>query len=190
MHEKARDGDQREAERTLGCPVRFRCRRNMLRFPESMLRSAPAGANAAIAEQIERYSAALLARVTSDKVQDRVADVIRALLVEGVRPDRRIVARRMHTSERSLRRALLREATSLRRVRDRVLAETSRALLSNESLKVEAVGQSVGYADAASFSRAFTRWAGHSPARYRERLGKVGNLRDRRGRARNQHVHA
>jgi AraC-like DNA-binding protein len=169
-----RVGDQGEIERLFGCPVRFERRRNVLRFPASMLKCAPAAANSAISEQIRRYTAALLARIASDRIQDRAADVIRALLVEGIRAERRIVARRLNMSQRTLQRALQQEGTSFKVVRDRVRAETSEALLSNQALKVEAVAQSVGFAETASFSRAFTRWSGFSPARYRERLGPKG----------------
>src|SRR5262245_50576820 len=59
-------GRQEDAERAFGCPVRFGCRRNVVRFPIEALRRSPAGANSAISEQIHRYASALLARVTSD----------------------------------------------------------------------------------------------------------------------------
>jgi AraC-like DNA-binding protein len=70
-------------------------------------------------------------------------------------------------SERTLQRRLREEGTSFKAVRDRVREETSRALLSNASLKVEAVGRSVGFSEGSAFSKAFTRWAGRSPARFR-----------------------
>lgn len=172
-----RVGEQEEAERAFGCPVHFGRRRNVLRFPISMLTRAPAVANPAIAEQVRSYTAALHARVTSGKLQDRVADAIRALLDDGIRADRFIVARRLNMSERTLRRRLHDEETTLKIVRDRVRAETARALLSNPSLKVEAVAQCVGFTEAASFSRAFARWSGCSPARYRARLGQKRKIR-------------
>jgi AraC-like DNA-binding protein len=163
-------GGQDEARRMFGCPVRFGSRRNVLRFPVTSLGGAPAGANTAIAEQINKYAAALLARVASGRLQDLAADTIRTLLVDGIRLDQRIVAQRLNMSERTLKRRLRQEATTFRAVRDRVRAETAQALLSNQSLKVGAVAQSVGFVETASFTRAFSRWTGDSPARYRERL--------------------
>jgi AraC-like DNA-binding protein len=174
-----RVGEQEEAERAFGCPVRFGCRRNVLRFPVSMLTRVTATANPAIAEQVRNYTAALHARVTSGKLQDRVAAAIRALLDDSGRIDRFIVARRLNMSERTLRRRLREEGTTLRIVRDQVRAETSMALLSNLSLKVEAVAKCIGFTEAASFSRAFSRWSGCSPARYRAQLGP--NRKKRRG---------
>ncbi len=167
-------GDRAEAERAFGCPVRFGFKRSVLRFPTSALKRTPAGSNAAIAAQIKSYSAALLSRVTSDRAEDRAADVIRMLLVDGIRPDRDIVARRLFMSERTLKRRLQDEGTTFKEVRDRVRVETAQALLSNRALKVESVARSVGFAETASFSKAFARWAGVSPARYREGLPARG----------------
>ena len=163
-------GDRHEAERAFGCPVRFGARRSVLRFPTSALKRTPAGSNPAIAAQIRSYTAALLARVTSDRARDHAADVIRVLLMDGIRPDRDIVARRLFMSERTLKRRLQDEGTTFKEVRDRVRVETAQALLSNRALKVEAIARSVGFAETASFSKAFARWSGRSPARYRESL--------------------
>jgi AraC-like DNA-binding protein len=180
-------GDRVEAERAFGCPVRFGVKRSVLRFPIAALRRTPTGSNAAIAAQIKSYSSALLSRVTSDRTVDRVADVIRTLLVDGIRPDRDIVARRLFTSERTLKRRLQDEGTTFKEVRDRVRVETAQALLSNRALKVESVARSVGFAETASFSKAFARWSGVSPARYREGLparGVFGGTTPRPGRGR------
>lgn len=174
-------GDPRESERVFGCPVRFGVRRSVLRFPTAALRRVPVASNPAVAAQIKSYTAALLARVTSDRFADRAADIIRMLLLDGVRPDRHLVARRLFMSERTLKRRLQEERTTFRSVRDRIRVETAQALLSNHSLKVEAVARSVGFAETASFSKAFARWSGCSPVRYRARLsGRRGNGSARR----------
>ena len=157
---------------TFGCPVRFARRHNTLRFPDSTLDSVPAAANSAIAEQIQKYTSALFAKITSTSVHDRVTDAIRAQLVAGIPPDRAAVARRLHVSERTLQRQLEQESTTFKVLRDGVRSELSRALLANRALKVEAIAQSVGFAEAASFSKAFTRWSGHPPTRYREQLDR------------------
>ena len=173
----ARSGSQDEAERTLGCPVRFGAPRNVLRFPDATLRSAPTAANPAIAEQVVRYTESLMSRLSMNTIADHAAAAVRRLLVEGRRPDRPVVASRLHMSERTLQRRLREEGTSFKAVRDRVREETSRALLSNASLKVEAVGWSVGFAEGSSFSKAFTRWAGRSPARFRALVTRTPRLR-------------
>lgn len=163
-------GPPGEAARIFGCPVSFDCARNALCFPESTLAGVPAAANAAIAEEIRKYTAAIFQQVTASSAADRVADAIRAMLIAGLPADRAAVARRLHVSERTLQRQLELEATRFKIVRDRVRGELSRALLSNRTLKVETIALSLGFAEVASFSKAFSRWSGDSPSRYRERL--------------------
>ena len=161
-------GEPGETARVFGCPVRFGAKRNILRFPDSMLDTVPVAANAWISEQIQQFAAAVLARLTTGSVRDRAVDAIRALLASGLTVDRRGVARRLHMSERTLQRHLDREDVTFRDLRDTVRSELARALLANRALKVETVALTVGFAGIASFSKAFSRWSGHSPARFRE----------------------
>jgi AraC-like DNA-binding protein len=170
-------GERGEWERALGCPVRFEARRSVLRFPAAALERAPVAANRAVAAQIKRYNAALLARVTSEKIGDRTADVVRMLLLDGLRVDRTLVARRLGMSERTLKRRLNQEGTTFKTLRDGVRVETAQALLMNRELKVEAVARSIGFNGTAAFSKAFVRWSGCSPVRYRDRLTHRGAVR-------------
>ncbi|MGH7894404.1 MAG: AraC family transcriptional regulator [Candidatus Binatia bacterium] len=166
----ARSG-QEETARVFGCPVQFGRPDNRLVLPRHALDAASHFANPLIAEQIEKFAAALAVRMAPlATLREQVADVTRMLLASGVRADRTTVARRLHVSTRTLQRGLEGEHTTFRAVRDAVLWEVVAALLSNPSIKVEAVALSVGFADGAAFSTAFRRWAGCPPARYRARL--------------------
>ena len=98
------------------------------------------------------------------------ASTAAASFFSGDQVDRAAVARRLHMSERTLQRQLEQESTTFKVLRDGVRSELSRALLANRALKVEAIAQSVGFAEAASFSKAFARWSGHPPTHYREQL--------------------
>jgi AraC-like DNA-binding protein len=164
-------GPRHEEARAFGCPVRFAQRDNGLVFPAEELQAASRLANPLIAEQIEKFAAALLSQVTPPlTLSERVADVARVLLAGGMRADRAAVARRLGTSYRTLQRSLVNEETTFKAVRDAVLWEVVEALLSNPALKVEAVGLSAGFGDAAAFSKAFKRRTGCSPTQYRQRL--------------------
>src|SRR5262249_23492709 len=66
------------------------------------------------------------------------------------------------------------ERTTFRAVHDSVLRELVEALLSNPTLKLDAVAHSVGFGDLAAFSKAFRRWTGCTPARYRAQLAGSG----------------
>ena len=73
-------------------------------------------------------------------------------------------------SAATLIRRLARGRTTFKAVRDTALWEVVEALMSNPALKIEAIGLSIGFSDAAAFSRAVKRRAGCSPLFYRRRL--------------------
>jgi AraC-like DNA-binding protein len=75
-------------------------------------------------------------------------------------------------SDATLIRRLAEEHTSFKEVRDAVLWETVDALLSNPSLKIEAIALSVGFADGAAFAEAMRRREGCSPSVHRARLAR------------------
>jgi AraC-like DNA-binding protein len=167
-----------EASRAFGAPVRFAAADNRLMFPVRELASPSRLANPQVADQLTKLAAALAAQVTPfASLQDRVAQTARALLAAGVRPHRAVVARRLGMSQRSLQRGLEAEGTTFRAVHDSVLRELVEALLSNPTLKLDAVAHSVGFGDLAAFSKAFRRWTGCTPARYRAQLAGSGGKR-------------
>lgn len=167
----AEQGERGETARIFGCPVHFRHRQNALVFPAQQLEAVPRFANPAVAEQLEKFAAAQLTGLRSaERFPDRVADAVRAHLARGLRADAAMLAERLHVSERTLQRRLGEEGTTFKAVRDGVLLEVAQALLSNPTFKIQAVALSLGFAEAAAFSKAFRRWAGCSPARYRARL--------------------
>jgi len=70
--------------------------------------------------------------------------------------------------ERTLHRRLRVEGTSFRKEIDRVRESVSEQLLESTSLPVCDIAQSLGYADSSSFIRAFSRWTGTNPTRWRK----------------------
>lgn len=50
---------------------------------------------------------------------------------------------------------------------DQVRLERARELLTHTGMNLSQIADALGYADAANFTRAFKRWTGHSPSRYR-----------------------
>jgi AraC-like DNA-binding protein len=164
-----------EASRAFGAPVRFAAADNRLTFPVRELASPSRLANPLVTDQLTKLAAALAAQATPfASLPDRVAQTARALLAAGVRPHRAVVARRLGISQRSLQRGLEGEGTTFRAVHESVLRELVEALLSNPALKLDAVAHSVGFGDLAAFSKAFRRWTGCTPARYRAQLAASG----------------
>jgi AraC-like DNA-binding protein len=175
-----RAGKLDEAERAFGCPVYFGQQDDRIVFPHSALWAVPRFANRSIAEEIEKFAAALNTRVAPRAtISEQAEQGTRALLASGVRASSASVGRRLGMSSRTLQRRLAEEGTSFRALRDAVLWEAVEVLLSNPSLKIEAIALSVGFSDAAAFSKAFRRWKGYPPTRYRETLAGSRDARPR-----------
>jgi AraC-like DNA-binding protein len=68
---------------------------------------------------------------------------------------------------RTLNRCLRREGTTFREVLDRVRFEAARTLLRDGRRDIEDVARALGYAEPSAFTRAFRRWAGVPPSRWR-----------------------
>jgi AraC-like DNA-binding protein len=168
-----RTGRLDEAERAFGCRVYFGQPDNRVVFPSSALWSVPRFANRAIAEQLEKFADTLDANTAARAtIRERAEQAARALLASGVRGSSAGVARQLGMTSRSLQRRLAEEGTCFRALRDGVQWEAVEESLSNPSLKIEAIALSVGFSDVAAFSKAFRRWKGYAPTRYREALGK------------------
>ncbi len=79
------------------------------------------------------------------------------------------VAATLFVSERTLKRRLQEEAASFQNLVDQVRLERAKELLTTTSMNLSQIAEALGYADAANFTRAFKRWIGDSPSRYRSR---------------------
>lgn len=98
-----------------------------------------------------------------------MVDRIRAALREGdlaIALTAEDVARHLGMSERSLARRLASEGNSFRAVRDEVRCEIAIERIRAE-VPISEVAYLLGFADPASFHRAFRRWTGRSPGEYK-----------------------
>lgn len=104
----------------------------------------------------------------AESLRGRVAQQLRAQLARGevrIRP----LARELHMSVRTLQRRLGEEGTSFAALVDEVRHELSRQLVSSIDLPLVEVASKLGFAEFATFSRAFKRWTGVAPGIYRSR---------------------
>jgi AraC-like DNA-binding protein len=150
----------------LGVPVTFAAADHTLRFPAALLeRPLPQG-TAAMEALYERQCQALLERMTAGG--DLVARVLDILVRGGgALPPLTEAARELAMSERTLRRRLAEEGTSFGALVARVHTQLAVELLSDTDLSIEDVASELGYAETASFSRAFRRWTGQPPSSFR-----------------------
>jgi AraC-like DNA-binding protein len=70
--------------------------------------------------------------------------------------------------ERSLQRALRKEGTSFRRLRNRFIERKARSLLSKTDMPIEQMAGNLGYSETRSFRRAVKSWTSVSPTAFRK----------------------
>ncbi|OXM66364.1 MULTISPECIES: AraC family transcriptional regulator [Amycolatopsis] len=80
------------------------------------------------------------------------------------------LAAALTTSVPTLRRQLRQEGSSLREIRDEVLAKTAETALRTTDDPIASIATRLGFSETSAFTRAFHRWTGEAPARYRARL--------------------
>ena len=81
------------------------------------------------------------------------------------------VAGKLNMTTRTLRRKLADEGVSFQQLKDGLRRDQAINLLGVNGLTIATVGQRIGFAEPAAFSRAFRQWTGMSPLGYRRGLG-------------------
>jgi len=140
----------------------FGCARNARIFQNTQLDIPLPNANPHAVRVCERQCEELLARRA--RRQGVAAGVRSALLRVG--PQRHSLAdlaAERHIDPRTLRRQLGAEGTSYQALADEVGRTLATELLTAAGLTVQQVADRLGYADAASLTRAFKRWTGTTP---------------------------
>ncbi len=77
------------------------------------------------------------------------------------------VAAKLHMSERTLQRQLESEGENFRAMVDALRQQKAFTLLKRRELTLEFIAEKLSYTDVNSFTRAFKRWTGTSPGKYR-----------------------
>src|SRR5262249_48810149 len=85
------------------------------------------------------------------------------------------IARRLHTSERSLNRRLAEEGTTFQRERDAVRFVMASELLALTDLRVGDISVALSYANHSGFVRSYHRWSGKSPSQWRSENAASGH---------------
>jgi AraC-like DNA-binding protein len=144
----------------------FGCEDSGFAVPAASLRLASAHADPRTVEAIAPLvEAELEGRRAAASFADRVAAHVASLLPAAA--DVVDVARAMHMSPRTLQRRLEQEQTRFTEVLDRARLGEARRLLADPATKLADVAFRVGFADLATFSRAFKRWTGLPPGQWR-----------------------
>jgi AraC-like DNA-binding protein len=144
----------------------FGCDDNGLAFDAAILdRGTPEGDARLLATVEPLAEEALRAQPPAHDFSVEVATKIRALLPDAANVD--AVASALHMSARTLQRRLGEAGTQFSEVLDGVRADEARRALASSDVPLAEIAWKLGFADLATFSRAFKRWTGLPPGTFR-----------------------
>lgn len=157
-----------EYERIFRAPVVFSADRNAMRMEESIVAHKvgilPRYAFGVLVEHADALLAELEATTT---LRGRVQALLTPVLHKGeISMD--TVADQLGMNRQALYRALKAEDTTFEQVLDALRYRMALDYLRGKKVSVNETAYLVGFADPASFSRAFKRWTGKSPSEVRE----------------------
>ena len=147
------------------CPIRFGQSQSCLFLSHDSMDFALPSAN-----RLEREKAlgalAAYPPLAPWAAADRVRHALRSLMLRG-RTSMPEVAGHLGLHARSLRRALLREGTTFDAVKGAVRYAVARELLALTPLQIGDIGMTLDFDSPSAFVRAFRRWSGITPTRWR-----------------------
>lgn len=152
----------------LGTPVRFGAPTTRWVFSENAGSAQLPMASPLLEDTYRRLCSKL---VDEAPHRDEFLSSVYAVMVRSGRgfPSAKMTAAQLGISERSLHRHLDARSTSFGEVIDNVRFQRAKELLDRSTLPIEQIGEMLGFAETASFSRAFKRWSGISPSLYRKK---------------------
>lgn len=159
-----------EHQRVFGCPLRFapEVRRSALLIRREDWERAPGRrTDPSLFEVLDQHAALLLAKLppASPLLAD-VREAVGAELRDGEATLAR-VGKRLGMSGRTLQRRLDEHQLEFRAIVDEVAAELAKAYLRDPRLGLGEIAFLLGFADQSAFTRAFKRWTGMTPGRWR-----------------------
>jgi AraC-like DNA-binding protein len=152
-----------------GTPVSLHTNRNALAFSHAQMGALHPRRDEQLHRTLRRHAELLLERCV-DAADTSCTQRVRCELLRSVRvgvPAIDEIARALGSSGRTLQRQLRAEGTAFRQLADEVRIGLAAEYLRDPALSVGEVAFLVGFSGTSAFSRAFRRWAGASPERFR-----------------------
>ena len=146
-------------------PLRFDMDRNALVFLGHWMNHAVPTADALLHRHLEKEASELRMRRQTDITGDTRRLLSTAIMTGNCTAND--IAEQLCLHERTLHRRLREEGSSFRLELDAVRYAVARQLLVGSAMPVAAIAETLHYSGACAFIRAFKRWAGATPARWR-----------------------
>lgn len=163
-HPKPAHADELDA--LLGVRAKWEQDETSVRFTEAMLSSRSREADPVLHALMQEVIVEELDHVPEPSWKARVREKLGTALVRGD-ASLPIVAKQLGTSERVLQDRLKSEGTSFREELDATRHVLAMRYLRRTDMSIAGIALVLGYAEQSTFQRAFKRWSGQTPARYR-----------------------
>ena len=150
----------------LRLPVHYRCQRNAVVLSRASVEKPSPNFDPQLSGLLENQCRQLMQKRQITGISGQVRQ--RLLGESGLLTTLEDMAGKLNMSPRSLRRKLDAETTSYRGLVEEIRQQLATQLLASTDMKLEEISAQLGYADTASFTRAFRRWFKVSPGQYRE----------------------
>jgi AraC-like DNA-binding protein len=158
-----------EYDRIFRAPVTFLSDRNALLSDDSWMARKPPSTSRPTLDVLRAHSEVLLEKLESSKsTRGRVEGLLMTSLGNGG-ATMGTVAGRLGLSRQSLFRKLKAEGVTFEKVLDDLRHTLALRYLNGDGLSVKETAFQLGFSEPASFSRAFKRWTGTSPATARRK---------------------
>jgi AraC-like DNA-binding protein len=146
-------------------PLRFNADRNALMFPNHWLNHRIPSADALLHRHLEREADELHTLRQPNIVND-TRRLMRTSIMTG-NCTIRDIAGQLCMHERTLHRRLREEGTSFQLELDAVRYDIARQLLAGSAMPIASIAETLNYSGVSALNRAFKRWTGFTPARWR-----------------------
>ncbi len=160
--------DVAELSNKFGCLFRGKATSNAIAFPTALLDQSVSSSNRLLFRLLGGYLGRVRA-ASRTTIVERVEDYVRGALSTG-NCSIEHCAHKLGTSVRTLQANLSENALRFSDILEKQRIELAKVHLERGELSLDDVADMLGYSEQSSFGRAFKRWTGATPQRYRKNL--------------------
>lgn len=153
-----------------GCSVRFAASATEVALPIEWLARRLPHSDPVVREQLDQQARALLLVLPEASAFDRALQQALVRRLPDGEAALELVAGDLHLSVRTVQRRLQQRALSWRGLLDRTRQQLAEQYLADGALQLGEVALLLGFSEQSAFNRAFRRWSGTTPARFRRSL--------------------